>query len=91
MDANGVNVFHAADGDGVVSGVAHNLKLNFLIALDALFNQHLVNRGELEGIDAYLNQLLLVVGKATARAAQGEGGTQHNGVADSLGCRLSLL
>ena len=71
MHANGIHVFHAADGDGVILGVAHDLKFDLLVALDALFDEHLVNRGELEGVDADLDQLGLIVGKAAGRSTTG--------------------
>ena len=86
-----VDVFHAADGDGVVVAVTHNLELDFLVALDALLNQNLVHRGQTEGIQAHFHQFFFVVGKAAAGAAQGEGGTQNHGVADALGSSLGLL
>ena len=82
VDAHGVDVLHAADGDGVVVGVPHDLKLDFLVALDGLLNEHLVDGGELEGVQADLLQLGFIVGKAAAGAAQGEGRTQYHGVAD---------
>ena len=34
VNADGVDVFHAADGDGMAGGVAHDFELNFLVALD---------------------------------------------------------
>ena len=49
MDAHGVDVFHAADGDGVVGAVAHDLKLDLLIALHGLFHQHLMD-DSVEGV-----------------------------------------
>ena len=91
VHAHGVDVLHAADGDGVVLAVAHDLELDLLVALDALFNQHLMHRGEAEGVDGGLHQLLLAVGKAAAGAAQGERGAQHHRVADLLGGLHGLL
>ena len=44
MDTDRINVLHAADCDRLVIGVAHDLEFDFLVALDALFNQHLMNR-----------------------------------------------
>ena len=50
-----------------------------------------MHRRECEGVDAQLHQLRLVVGKAAARAAEGERGAQHHGVADPLGRGAGLL
>ena len=91
VDAYGINIFHAADGDGMAGRVPHNLKLDFLVPLDRLFHQNLMDRGELEGVQANLSQLLLAVGKAAAGAAQGKGGAQNNGVADSPGSFLGFF
>ena len=38
MNADGVDVLHAADGDGMVGGIAHDLKLDLLVALDTLLH-----------------------------------------------------
>ena len=67
----------------MVVGVTHDFKLNFLVALDALFHQYLMDGGEVESVDTNLLQLLLVIGKAAAGAAQSKGGAQHHGVADA--------
>ena len=47
MHTNGIDVFHTADGDGMVGTVTHNLEFDFLIALYALFYQNLMHRGKL--------------------------------------------
>ena len=44
VHAHGVHVLHAADGDGVVVGIPHDLELDLLVALDGLLHQHLVHR-----------------------------------------------
>ena len=91
VHTHGVDVFHVADGDGGVVGVAHHLVLDLLVALDALFHQHLMHRGELERVFEQLLHLLGVVGKAAARAAQRKGGAQHHRVADLLRRTEALL
>ena len=84
MDADGIDVFHTADCYCVVVGIAHNLKLYFLVALDALFNENLVNGGKSERIYADFNKFFFIVGESAARSAQCEGGAQNYGVADSF-------
>ena len=84
MNADGVNVFHAAYGDRVVVGVTHNLEFNLLIALNALFDKNLMNRRKLERVKTDFDQFLFVIGKAAAGTAESECGTENNGIADSL-------
>ncbi len=91
MNAHRVHVFHAADGDGVVGAVPHDLELDFLIAPHALFHQHLMDGAQAEGVGADLDQLFLVVGKAAAGAPQGKGRAQHHRIADLQGGLLRLL
>ena len=82
VDAHGIHIFHVADGDGIVAAVAHNLVFDLLVAPDALFHQHLMDRGEGQGVFHQRGALEFIVGKAAAGAAQGEGGAQHHGIAD---------
>ena len=91
MHAHRVHIFHAADGNGPVAAVPHDLKLDFLIAPHALFHQHLVNRAQAERVGADLNELLLIVGKAAAGAAQGKGRPQHHRIADIKSGLFRLL
>ena len=48
VDAHRVEVFHVADGDAVIGGVAHDLVLDFFPAAHALLDQHLVDRAGLQ-------------------------------------------
>ena len=91
VDAHGVDVLHGADGDGGVVGVTHDLELDLLVALDGLLHQDLVDRGELQTVGQQGDQLLLVVGEAAAGAAQGEGRTQDDRIADLIGGLDALL
>ena len=84
MDAHRVDVLHVADGDGGVVCVPHHLVFDLLVALDALLDKHLMNRGQGQGVFHQFPELLLIVGKAAAGAAQGEGGAQHYRIADML-------
>ena len=91
MDADRVQVLHVADGDGCVVLVADDLVLDLLEALDALFNQHLVNRGEGKTVSKQREELLLVVGKSAAGSAEGECRAKHNGIADLRGDADTVL
>ena len=91
VDAHRVDVLHVADGDGGVVCVPHHLVFDLLVALDALFNQHLMDGGQGQGVFHQLLKLLLVVGEAAAGAAQGEGGAQHHRVADMLRRQQALF
>ena len=91
VNAHRIHVFHTADGDGVVIGVPHDLKFNFLVALDGFFDQNLMDGRELERIQRDFLQLRFIVGKAAARTAQRKGRAQHHGIADTRGSRSGLL
>ena len=65
--------------------IPHHLKLNLFVALDALFHQHFVHRGEVQGISHHILHLLRVVGEAAARSAQREGRTKDYRIAYLFG------
>ena len=44
VDADRIDVFHVADDDGIVVGIAHDLILDFLEPGDAALDQTLVHR-----------------------------------------------
>ena len=91
MNAYGVDVFHTADGDSVVASVTHNLKLDLLVALNALLDKNLIYGRKTECVSTNLDELFLIVSKSAAGTAKGECGTKNYGVADAL-CRfLSLV
>ena len=91
MNAHGIDVFHAADGNGVVSSVTHDFELNFLVALNGFFHQDLMDRGELECVQTDFNQFFLIVGKAAAGTAQGECRTQYDGITDPFGSLFGFV
>ena len=85
MNTHRIDVLHVADGDRRVVGVPHDLVLDLLVALDGLFHQNLMDRGQRQCVFQHQGAFLRVVGKAAAGAAQREGRPQHNGIADVLG------
>ena len=91
VDAHRVDVLHVAYGDGGVVGVPHHLVLDLLVALDALLDEHLVDRGELQGVAHHVPQLSVVGGEAAAGAPQGEGRAQYHRVADLFSGLEGLL
>ena len=91
VNTHRINILHAADGNGVIRRVAHDLKLNLLVALHTLFDQNLMYGRKLKGVGADLHQLRLVVGKAATRTAKRKGGTKHHGISDPFGCFFCLL
>ncbi len=91
VDPHRVQVFHGADGNDVARAVPHGLELNFLPAEDGLFNEHLGDGG---GVQPRLGddpQLRLIGGGAAARAPQGEGGADNDGIANPGGRLQSAL
>ena len=84
VDAHRVEVLHGADGDDVAHAVPHGLKLDLFPAEDCLFDEDL---GDGRGVQTRLGddaQLFRVFGRAAAGAAQGESGTDDDGIADAL-------
>jgi hypothetical protein len=78
--AERVKVLHVAADDRVVGGVADDLVLDLLPALERLLNQDLGREGERLG--RQVAELLLVVGKTRAETAEREGRAKDNRVAD---------
>ena len=89
VDAKGVEVLHVADGDAVVGGVADNLILDFLPALQGLLDQDL--RGESERPGGHVAELLLVMRESRSKTAQSVGSANDDGVSNNLGGFQSLL
>ncbi len=84
MYADRVKVFHITYRDTVALGVAHHFVFDFFPARNALFNQNLCHAGKAQTVGADFAQLLLVVGNAAARTAQGICGAHNDGVADAV-------
>ena len=82
MHAHGVEVFDGAHDDTVAGLIAHDFHLVFFPAFDALFDEHLPGRRQLEALGDDEPQLVFRMGDAAARTAQREGGAQDHGVAD---------
>ncbi|KAH8720481.1 hypothetical protein HC256_000873 [Beauveria bassiana] len=89
VDSKRVKIFHVADGDTVVVGVADDFVLDLLPAFERLFNEDLRREGE--GAGGHVAQLLLVVGEAGAETAEGVGGADNDGVANLVGSVESLV
>ena len=91
MDTHRVQVLHGADGNHVAHAVPHGLELDLLPAEDGLLHQNLRDgRGVQAGARDDL-QLVGILGRAAARAAQGKGGPHDDGVADLLRHRHGLV
>ena len=69
VHADGVDILHAAYGDGAARAVAHDLELYLLPAEDVLLDQHLVYGRGVEASCGDGEHLLLAVGYAAAGAA----------------------
>ena len=84
VNTDGVQIFHVADGDGGVICVADHFVLDLLVALDALFDEDLTNRGKFKPGFQQLLKLRLTVGKSTAGSAQREGRAKDDRITDFL-------
>ena len=86
VDAHRVEVLDRADDDEVVRLVAHDLQLELLPADQALLDQELAGRREVEAALADLLELVAVVGDAAAGAAEREARPQDAREADARRC-----
>ncbi len=91
VHADRVDVLDRADDHDVVVAVAHELELEFLPALDALFDQDFVGGRVMDAGAGDAVQLLLVVGDAGAQATHGEARAHDQRVAELLGDLVDFL
>ena len=91
VHAHGVEVLDRADHDSVAHGVAHDLHLDLLPALDALLDEDLALGRERKSLAGDAEKVVVVVGHAAAGAAEREGGTDHHGISEVVGDALALL
>ena len=75
VDANGIQVFHIAYGNGCIIPVPHHFVFDFLKAPDAFFNQYFPDGGEGKGMLHQRQEFCLVFRKTAAGSAQGESWT----------------
>ena len=84
MDSHRVDVLHVADGERRVVSVPDDLVFDLLVALDALFDEHLPGGRKAQGVFRERAELRVVFREAPARAAEGKGGAHDNRIA----CRV---
>ena len=82
--ANGVQVFHGADGDAVISSVADYFVFDFFPAGDAAFNQALADGAVAQALLHDINQLFLVFSNTATGTAEGISRTDNQRIADFL-------
>ena len=82
VNANGVNVFHGAYGNAVVSSVADYFEFDFFPASDATFNQALTDGAVAQAFLYNVNQFVFVVSNTATSAAQGVSGANDQRIAD---------
>ena len=80
MDADGVEILHRADGEHVARTVAQHFKFDLFPAIDVLFDEHLRDGRQHQPVVRDRAQFFLVVCNASARAAEGKGGTYDDGI-----------
>jgi len=89
VDAQRVKILHVAHRDAVVVGVANDLILDLLPALERLLDQDL--GGERQGPGGHVPEFLFVIGKPRPKTSKRVSGADDDGVADHLGGLESLL
>ena len=80
VDAHGIEVFHVADGDGVTLDVTNDFVFKFLPALDRFFDENLGRSSESDVGE--MTEFSFVLDDARTLTTQGEGGAEHDRVAD---------
>ena len=91
MNTYGVDVLHRTDRNRRIVRVAHHLKLDLLVTLDRLLDQHLMHGREEQGVTHHLAQLLLVVHETATRTTERKGGTEYYRIADLGGDGSTLI
>ena len=91
VNADRVEVLHAADGNHVAGRIAHGFKLDLLPAGHTLLDEHLGNGGKIQAVACDGRELLRGIRDAAAGAAQGIGRTDNNRVTDLRGDLQRLL
>ncbi len=85
VDTHGVEVFDRADNHDVVVLVAHDLQLEFLPSQNRFFDEDFGGDAGLESARGDVAQLIHVLSRAAAGAAEGEAGANDDGEADFFG------
>src|SRR4029453_18782259 len=78
VHAHRIDVLDRADDDEVVGAVPHHLDLELFPADHGFFEQHLVNRAQVDAAAGELAEFLDVVGNAAADAPEREGWTNND-------------
>ena len=84
MDAHGVDVFHVADGDAVVGGIAHHLVFQLFPALQVYLYEHLIDGAGGNAARSYGGELIPGAGDASTRPPEGVGGPYDQGQSKPL-------
>src|SRR5664280_844047 len=79
VDAHRIEVLDRADDDHVVVHVAHQFEFVLFPTEYGLFQQHFVNRREIESLGQQIHQLFAVIGDAPATTAERERRPQDQG------------
>ena len=85
VNAHGIEIFNRADDDEIVAAVAHHFELVFLPADHGFLDERLADRAGVERASDGVDKFLMVVSDRAARAAQREGGADHNRIAELVG------
>ena len=91
MNAHRIDVFHIADSNAVARTVPHDLILNFLPPCDTALHKYLPHTGKPQAVFQDFLQFRLIIGNASAGAAQRIGRTQHHGITDGIGERYPVF
>ena len=82
MYANGVNVFHGAYGNAVVSSVTNYFEFDFFPTSNAAFNQALTDGAVAQAFLYDINQFIFIVSNTATSTTQGVSGANNQGIAN---------
>ncbi len=91
VNADGVKVFHIADGNRRVVFVPDYFVFDFLVALYAFFDEHLLYGRNFKRVFHESVEFLGIFGKSAARTAERKRRPQYHGITYSFGDLSSLL
>ena len=82
VDADRIDILHITYCNCSIVFVTHYLIFNFLISLDALLNQHLMDGRERQCIFHQRNELFLVIRKTAPCSAESKCRAKHDRISD---------
>ena len=91
MDPDRINVFHGAYHDGIIMGITHNFIFDLFETRDTALNEALVHRAHFQPGISYTAELLPIMRKTAASAAQRICRPHNHGIPEFIGIFLCIF